>query len=74
MLLLLEVTATANIHPSSNSNSNPNPNPNPKPHPNSDQVIATANKTARRVMAALEAWRHTEAFPMKVVSEQLVSR
>jgi hypothetical protein len=30
------------------------------------EVIATANKTARRVMAALEAWRQTEAFPMKV--------
>ena len=30
------------------------------------EVIATANKTARRVMAALQVWRDTEAFPMKV--------
>ena len=30
------------------------------------EVIATANKTARRMMAALQVWRDTEAFPMKV--------
>ena len=30
------------------------------------EVIATANKTASRVRSALVAWRHSEAFPMKV--------